>query len=528
MNYTARETLEIKGSFLYLVLIGTIALISIVFQVMASVSPVNYAFTVVFGSTIVTLSFLIYRGEKKRKHADLLKWSVALLSVLFTIVSKYNYARSMDWTYAAQCYHLSALSVCFIVIQQFLYNKKIIIVSSLIFFINWLVFLYIAYTNGVTFYPQSVINGSVVHDGIQIHREIFFFLMLGIITFTSYRNIPVIDDYDRKNEKQQEIIRRQADDERAMALEIRENMDFLFRELDQQTRAVAEFHDKMQSLATTFEEISASTEELIGTSENIARATADHIDQNNKMEQIVNQFRKIKGETKVHLDSMLDDINAVVGKSTTGGERLGVVESTIERIKEQGGMIAETVTIIVNIADRINLLSLNAAIEAARAGESGRGFAVVADEIGKLAVQTSDSIKQIENVLSLSTKTTADGVEIIRSAAVIIKEMIRDIDASSEKIRTLKNSIAAEEAHTSVIIGQMTKNMELANSIGTGTEEQKIAVQSVSQAVESANNDMMGMVQGIEEVAGASRNIYDKAKDLMEKSGSIGKARQAG
>jgi methyl-accepting chemotaxis protein len=305
-------------------------------------------------------------------------------------------------------------------------------------------------------------------------------------------------------------------------------MDFLFRELDQQTRAVAEFHDKMQSLATTFEEISASTEELIGTSENIARATADHIDQNNKMEQIVNQFRKIKGETKVHLDSMLDDINAVVGKSTTGGERLGVVESTIERIKEQGGMIAETVTIIVNIADRINLLSLNAAIEAARAGESGRGFAVVADEIGKLAVQTSDSIKQIENVLSLSTKTTADGVEIIRSAAVIIKEMIRDIDASSEKIRTLKNSIAAEEAHTSVIIGQMTKNMELANSIGTGTEEQKIAVQSVSQAVESANNDMMGMVQGIEEVAGASRNIYDKAKDLMEKSGSIGKARQAG
>ena len=521
MNYTARETLEIKGSFLYLVLIGIIASISIVFQVMASVNPVNYLFTAVFGLTMITLALFIYRGKKRGKHADALKWTVALLSVLFTIVSKYNYARSMDWTYAAQCYHLSALSVCFIAIQQFLYNRKIIIASALIFFINWIFFLYLAHANGVTFYPQSVINGAVVHDGIQVHREIYFYLMLAIITFASYRNIPVIDDYDRKNEKQQDTIRRQADDERAMVLEIRENMNFLFHELDQQTIAVGDFHEKMQSLAATFEEISASTEELLGTSENISGSAAVHVDQNKKMEQIVNQFRKMKGETKVHLDSMMQDVNAVVGKSTTGGERLGLVESTIEKIKEQSGMISETVTIIVDIADRINLLSLNAAIEAARAGESGRGFAVVADEIGKLAVQTSDSIKQIEKVLSLNTKTTTDGVETIRSAAVIIKDMIRTIDASAEKIRTLKESISAEEGHINVIIEQVLKNTDLANSIGSGTEEQKIAIQSVSKSVESANHDLTGMVQGIEDVAGASRNIYDKAKDLMEKSGRL-------
>ncbi len=469
---------------------------------------------------------MIYRFKRKGNNADALKLSVSLLSVLFTMISKYNYARTMDWTYAAQCYHLSALSVCFISIQQFLYNKKIIIASALIFFINWLVFLYIAYSNGVTFHPQSVIGGIVVHDGIQIHREIFFFLVMCIITFASYRNIPVIDDYDRRNEKQQAIIMQQANDERALVAEIRENMNFFFHEVDQQTSAVSAFHDKMQSLASTFEEISASTEELLGTADNISELAADHIDQNKTMEESVNQFSKIKGETKVHLDSMLEDITAVVRKSTTGSERLGVVESTIERIKEQGGMISETVNIIVDIADRINLLSLNAAIEAARAGESGRGFAVVADEIGKLAVQTSDSIKQIETILSMNTKTTTDGVEIIRSAAVIIKDMISDINASSEKIRTLKDSIAAEGGHINVITGQVIKNKDLANTIGTGTGEQKIAIQNVSKSVESANHDLTGMVQGIEEVTGASRNIYEKAKDLIEKSGRLTIARQ--
>ena len=67
-------------------------------------------------------------------------------------------------------------------------------------------------------------------------------------------------------------------------------------------------------------------------------------------------------------------------------------------IREMGKRTSEISSIVdtINlIAERTNLLSLNASIEAARAGDAGRGFAVVAEEIRNLADRSAKATADI-------------------------------------------------------------------------------------------------------------------------------------
>lgn len=80
-------------------------------------------------------------------------------------------------------------------------------------------------------------------------------------------------------------------------------------------------------------------------------------------------------------------------------ERNKVVSDTYDAMTQVLEKIGRIIGNINSISEQTNLLALNAAIESARAGEAGRGFAVVADEVRQLSIRTTDSVKEISDLI---------------------------------------------------------------------------------------------------------------------------------
>ena len=516
-DYNARERLIILTSFTYMVsLIGTNA-IALSFLFISKVS-----FSEIISPTILMLmscilAYIIYIMHRKKKDATVLIWTVCLLSIAMPLLAKFKYAASFGWTFALSSYNSSALLLIMLFLCSLFLREKLLMVMAIISISTWSLFVYIAVTHGAEYSFDAFVNGEIYH-GIVLTREIFLVLTAALIAAIAYRWVMIINQFVKRTMLQHSEISRRVEQMHSMNSEIKEKAASLFSEVESQNSLVVKFNDRMQSQAATFEEISATLEELRGSSENIYNTTIEQIDGNVRMDEIIADFKNIKTETKSNLNSTYTGIKSVSDKTSLANEKLIDVENTINTIAAQSGKISDTISIIIDIADKVNLLSLNASIEAARAGEHGKGFAVVADEIGKLAFLTTESIKEIEKVLSFNNTITGKGVNVIRDSSLVIKEMINEMSGSTDNIKILQDSLMVEEKYINSIIRQMEENINMARSIGTGTEEQKNAIENTSNAVDDLNEIVSEMVSEINELARSSSNIFSNARELMKKA----------
>lgn len=97
-----------------------------------------------------------------------------------------------------------------------------------------------------------------------------------------------------------------------------------------------------------------------------------------------------------------------------------LITDEISKLEELTKQMESVMGIVTNIANKTNMLALNASIEAKRAGAAGNGFNVVANEVRKLAEQTKDSTVTVEGLLV----NTRERMRYLIDASGEIKEAV--------------------------------------------------------------------------------------------------------
>ena len=164
-------------------------------------------------------------------------------------------------------------------------------------------------------------------------------------------------------------------------------------------------------------------------------------------------------------------------------EQIQETSKRIKRLGESSQEIGDIVSLINDIADQTNILSLNAAIQASMAGDAGRGFAVVADEVQRLAERSSAATKQIEALVKTIQSDTNEAVismehttaEVVRGArlaqdAGVALEEIENVSTNlAELIQNISNAARQQSSSASHISNTMNVIQEITSQTSSGT-----------------------------------------------------------
>ncbi|MFA5518773.1 MAG: methyl-accepting chemotaxis protein, partial [Spirochaetota bacterium] len=298
------------------------------------------------------------------------------------------------------------------------------------------------------------------------------------------------------------------------ALGVHKTIEVLKNQTDDQDGISLKMNDIAQHQAAALEEISSSLEELSANSNSINEIAVNLYQELEITVESVNDLKSVNDRVQLSSDEISVSIGDITGYSKETRNYVSDTHNKFETLKAKSEEMSDFIQIINDIADKVNLLSLNASIEAARAGDAGRGFAVVADEISKLAEATAINSKEIERIIFDNNKLIEESGESIAGTSATMVKLDNSIKKIEKEIIEVRNFI--DDIGTTI---KTIKNLNLrihdsGKVIENSTNEQRIATGESSKTV-------MDITTSAQDLVHISMKISESSKAIGRISGEL-------
>jgi methyl-accepting chemotaxis protein len=231
-----------------------------------------------------------------------------------------------------------------------------------------------------------------------------------------------------------------------------------------------------QSVRTSSEHISSGTGMMAVAAQSLSEGAAE---QAASAEEAASSVEEMAANIRQNSDNALETEKIAIQGAKDAQEGGAAVAETVSAMKD----IADRINIIEEIARQTNLLALNAAIEAARAGEHGKGFAVVAAEVRKLAERSQKAAGEIND---LSTSS----VEVAEKASTLLGVIVPNIQKTAELVQEIAAASKEQDAGAEQINGSIQQldrviqqNSSAAEEMASTTESLSLQADQLQQAV---------------------------------------------
>ncbi len=291
---------------------------------------------------------------------------------------------------------------------------------------------------------------------------------------------------------------------------------------DNATEEIRQLTQSFNNMAQSFEAIVTQVSrlgiDLISSSKEISETTKQHEESSNNQEKTTREILAISNEISVNAKDFaatIRDVTNVVEQTANlaskGRESLNEMESIMKQmvdasadiasklgiLNDKAGNINTVITTITNVADQINLLSLNAAIIADRAGEDGKSFSVIAGEIRGLADQTALATLDIDKIVE-------EMMSAVSSSVMGVDDFIQEIRNGVEQ-----NEKVAE--HLSEIIERVQALAPRFELVNEGMQIQSDASEQINDAINKLSRRAKVTAESMHQFAITTNELKDGA-----------------
>src|SRR5215470_5680372 len=285
---------------------------------------------------------------------------------------------------------------------------------------------------------------------------------------------------------------------------------------DESAKVSVQASSAIEEVTSTMHEMSINVQNVVKNTQVQASSVAET---SASIDQMVTSIQRVADTAKVLLDIANRSREEVVTgiqtmeKATDGLNRTNkAIQSSAEIINVLGHRaddIGKIIEVIDDLAEQTNLLALNAAIEAARAGEHGLGFAVVADEVRKLAEKSTQSTKEIADLIQSIQREARQAVENMERSTRIVEEGLN-----------LGNELGSALHKISNVVTEVYK---FSQEIGAATNEQSVGSAQIAKATSRLTEITQEINSAVEEQASGAQAVVramDKMRELVQQSAS--------
>lgn len=288
----------------------------------------------------------------------------------------------------------------------------------------------------------------------------------------------------------------------------------------------------METLSQNSSQMSAQVEEQFALTESAGNNVSHLLESSSVVfDRLAHQAEEISSTGKT-LEEMLKEMDHVttglqnISQSGTELEQLAtegeaamqISSKSMKEIRDVSAKVYQVVDAMNDLADRTNLLSMNASIEAAHAGNSGRGFAVVAQEIKKLAEGSSQRAGEVIQEIDLIREKIEDGVDINQRVNTSLHTITSRTRSTIEDIASLYQSMNSQRQASKTIMQSLNSLTSDGESLHEKTGLQQQMSQQLDQGIKSLIQSFKEMNQGVQQIFGEMQTLTQATEGVQELS----------